>query len=79
MSITIKEVSISATAGKKKNAKKTILLNRRRLLNVVFSDVVRPKLYYLGGALSWAEMDAGKKTDQKVRWNFCAGKPQEPD
>ena len=31
---------------------------------MVFSDMVRPKLDYLGGALSWVEMDTGKKTDQ---------------
>ena len=49
---------------KKEAVKKKVAINRRRLLNVIFLDVVQPHLDDLGVALSRAEVDAGKKTDQ---------------
>ena len=39
-------------------------MNRRRLLNVLFGDVVRPELATLGATLTREEMDEGKKQDQ---------------
>ena len=42
-----------------------VLINNRRYLNVIFSDIVRPKLATLGEPLSKVELDAGLKKDQK--------------
>ena len=46
----------------KKNNNAT--MNRRRFINVLFGDVIRPKLATLGAPLERKELDAGLKTDQ---------------
>ena len=61
-----KKMKATTEAKEKKKAylKRSVTINRRRLLNVVFLDTVRPQLSNLGVALSRAEVDAGRKTDQ---------------
>ena len=39
-------------------------MNRRRFINVLFSDLIRPKLTTLGKSLEKKEIDAGLKSDQ---------------
>ena len=56
---TVKEDSEVALAVKRAP------INRRRLLNVLFGDVVRPHLSTLGASLSKEDLYSGKKQDEK--------------
>ena len=44
---------------------KRVVINRRRLLNVLFSDIVRPKLAEVGATLTKDELDKHLKQDQR--------------
>ena len=61
-----KELEASAAAKKKKKAdeNKKVTVNRKRFINVLFSDTVRPKLASLGETLDRADLDRGLKSDQ---------------
>ena len=62
-------VQLKDRKGKKELVKveggnKRVVINRRRLLNVIFSDMVRPKLAEVGATLTKAELDKHMKQDQ---------------
>ena len=48
------------------DSSKKIVLNRRRYLNVLFSDTIRPHVALKGKSLSKDDLTAGLKTDQEL-------------
>jgi hypothetical protein len=60
---TKKEGAAEQSAVKPGNGR--VVINRRRLLNVLFGDIVRPHLATLGTSLSREDLDSGKKIDQQ--------------
>ena len=48
----------------KEKGNSNAIMNRRRFINVLFSDLIRPKLATLGKSLEKNEIDAGLKSDQ---------------
>ena len=49
----------------KKKKAKSVTINRRRLFDVLFSDLVRPKMDELGAPLTHEELDWSIKSDQE--------------
>jgi hypothetical protein len=54
------------------NAKKKPTVNRYRLANVVFSDVLRPHVLHFGRVSNKDELTSGIKTNQKPYEMVCA-------
>ena len=63
--IQAKDKETEKDENQKTPAVKRAPTNRRRLLNVIFGDIVRPHLSTLGASLSKEELDSGKKQDEK--------------
>ena len=60
------DAQLLAGSVKPEKPKANIVINRRRLCNVLFSDVIHPKLVTLGDNLTQPELDIGLKKDQRL-------------
>ena len=58
------EKNLEAEGNKKATAKKKVSVNRKRFLNVLFSDKVRPNFAIMGEVLDRSDLDRGMKSGQ---------------